>query len=513
MTDRSEYLTNRKAYYARLLGDTTQSLQSLRAVSVKYTRDYLPFFEGLAKLYKTGPNRKRSTETVNSVKRTIALIDSVVGGGGLTSRDTQTLYELLQSVEDNRQYFIQQAKQNQALGARIEKVSEESGVGIEDLGVTPGIVRKAVRTDVQQARVQSLSGLGRQFSRTRALGGKVLGGVGAAVAGPFQPLLRAGLGVGRDALGVVGSLSKMLQERRRTQFASALRPVAAGADIPLLERIQSARGTGPDLAGFQGVRQRKVSVEEQTRPLQKFFDKGAYRAKWTKDLLETMQGVSREAKKDRGGGITDDLVKKIVAAATVAKGASVLGQEIGKTSAAVVGTSSARKEEHRLTESAIGSLSKRWATETDPARKDKLQQDMVRLIAQKREEGLGWSGAFDVLLGSQARVGQAEPKGSSRMKDFQETEVPDIVAKTLQLMRENQSQSSGMASQDKTAKESLAELNKLNSRMEELVAQFKEFQTQKNRYDSAPSPGVGDPFDSGDTLLRNHADGNLSTGE
>jgi len=297
--DENLYNRDRQRYYQEKFGVLRNNLQSLRALQIKYSRDYLPFYEALSSAYKVGPNKKAATEGVRKVNKIIVLLTNVIQGGTITAQDVSALYTLVDELEENRQYFLDQASKVQALQTKLEKISEETGVSLEDLGVSPEVARKAVRRDVRAGRAQTISVLRRQFPQTRAGVSRVLGGLGAAVAGPFTPLLRMGLGAGRDIFEFTGAVSRMLREARQRQFAAQFQPVAAGFPVEGLEQVLAARGLPPAVSAFRGVQQRRISLDEQTRPLYHFFEKGAYRAKWTKELLQSMQ---KAAKKERSLG-------------------------------------------------------------------------------------------------------------------------------------------------------------------------------------------------------------------
>lgn len=510
---------NRSNPFYEVVNQTRASLQSLQAMRTKFERDYLPFYDALSSTYKTGPNKKAADQAARKVERVTVLLDEMIRGGSVTAQDTSALYTLVDDLEESRQYFIEQAATTHALQARIEKITEETGISLEDLGVTPELARKAVRRDVQAGRSSVLQTIRGQFPRTRGAASNVLGGVGAAVAGPFTPFLRMGVGAGRDILGAVSAVGRMLREARQAQFAAQLRPVAAGASVEDLEQMAAAREQGPSVSAFRGVRSRTVSVEDQTRPLQHFFEKGAYRAKWTKELLEGM----REVAKGRGGasagfaGLSEkfqDLslaiapfIGKAGLYAGLAVGVGLSIKKFGELDVAIGDFLSAQKKRQRA------------ADELARVTEDKLNV-IKQMGIDEYSRRVGKSPtqvAMDVAFQEQRAIleRRAARPWYQKTADFwlgrKGPEIQPFYERTAQI--ERMYRSTSQPSQVKNGPLELAPLQipgllDLDATMKELVQQM-----QKERFGGVPSAGMGNPYDSANTMLGSHADGDITLGD
>jgi len=509
--DKSEYFTNRAEYYRRKLGGLRSNMQNLRAVRKKMFRDYLPFYKGLASTYKVGSNKKAADEAVRMVDHAVVLLDEILQGDRITSQDAEMLYGLVDALEEKRQYFIDQAVNVQAVNTRLERLTEEMGVSVEDLGVTPELARQAVRRDAGESRAQGLSKLLRgQFSRTRGVGAQVLGGVGTALAGPFTPLFRMGLGAGRDIAGFAGSLLKKAQESKQAEFVKQFRPVAAEKWVGDLE------GRGPAVSAFRGAKEHSLTVDAQVHSLYRFFDKDAYRAKWTKDLL----GVMRKEKKIGGlGDGIEGLAKKFTTLG------SALGPFIGKAGlyallAAGVGLSIKKFVE---LDSAIGKFlsaqEKRQKAADELGRVTDQKLDKIKEMGiQEFAFAVGKSPrhvAVDVASAEQQQLLEswASRPWYRKSLDFWSGKKPpkiqpfyQRVAEIEKLTRPGSQES--QSTMPPFSAPTIPGLNDLDATIKQLIEQL-----QKEKFDSTPTPAIGNPYDSADTLLGPHADGNLTLGD
>ena len=512
--DKSEYFTNRAEYYRRKLGGLRSNMQNLRAVRKKMFRDYLPFYKGLASTYKVGSNKKAADEAVRMVDHAVVLLDEILQGDRITSQDAEMLYGLVDALEEKRQYFIDQAVNVQAVNTRLERLTEEMGVSVEDLGVTPELARQAVRRDAGESRAQGLSKLLRgQFSRTRGVGAQVLGGVGTALAGPFTPLFRMGLGAGRDIAGFAGSLLKKAQESKQAEFVKQFRPVAAEISVEDLAREQQ-----PAVSAFRGAKEHKLTVEEQVQSLHRFFDKEAYRAKWTKDLLGAMRDLTQGRKagglsgvagltdtfKDLGLAITPFIGKAgLYAGLAVGVGVSIkkfteLDSAIGKFLSAQGKRQKAADELGRVTDQKLDKIKEMGIQEFAFAVGKSPRHVAVDVASAEQQQLLeSWASRPWYRKSLDFWSGKKPPK----IQPFYQR-VAEIEKLTRPGSQESQSTMPPFSAP------TIPGLNDLDATIKQLIEQL-----QKEKFDSTPTPAIGNPYDSADTLLGPHADGNLTLGD
>lgn len=520
--DRSEYFTNRSEYYRKRLGELTNNLQNLRVVYTKISRDYVPFYKGLSSLYKAGPNKKAADEALRTVERTLALLGEIIRGDSITSQDTSTLYSLIGDIEKSRRYFIEQAATTQALQDRIEKVTAETGVSLDDLSVTLGLVEKAVSRDVRSGYGHALTSAGRLFPKTRETISRVVGGVGAAVAGPFTPFLHMGMEVGRDILGATSSVGRMIQEIRQSRFAAQLRPISRDISESDLNRLAASREQPPAVSAFYGTRDRQVSIEEQTQPLYHFFEKGAYKAKWTKELLQSMREATK-GKKDinllDSGGLVEQFKNMSLAImpfigkaglyAGLAAGLGLSIRKFGELNISIGDFVDAQKNRQksadelaRVTKDKLKVL-KEMGTE-EYARRAGLSVGQVAVgiaIQEERAAMEKWAARpWWQKMGERAGILE---KTQPKLQPFYER-VEEI--KGLGPARGPESTQQTIPAEMMPPQ--IPGLIDLDATIKELIQEMR-----KDKVGTIPSAGLGNPYDSGNPLLGFHADGDLTLGE
>lgn len=268
--------------------------QTLEALHTKLSRDYLGLFRSLQKLYQKGKQRKALDSTVKELNQTVALLNNILRKGSISKEDAETLTTGINKINEDKDYFLQQAQGVQAFRERLDQVSEATGVSLEDLNITEEIVRRGVRQARKKPLRKAVSALRGAMPETRGVIGGLARGAGVAALGPFAPLAGMGIGALRDVLGLgrrVGGLAVgAVRERRQARLGRMLRPAAYRAAPEELEYMAARRGVAPGLSAFRGLGRQPVSRrrsrEEAVAPLTYFFNKKAYRAKWTRDVLK-----------------------------------------------------------------------------------------------------------------------------------------------------------------------------------------------------------------------------------
>jgi hypothetical protein len=117
--------------------------------------------------------------------------------------------------------------------------------------------------------------------------------------------------------------------------------------------------------------------------------------------------------------------------------------------------------------------------------------------------------AMDIVW-RQRRAAEEQWRGRSiqqKAADFWTGKKPPEILPFYEQVRQTPAQRAGTLPPE-LAPPGIPGITDLTEELHKLLEQM-----QRNQTDNLPSPGVGDPFDSGDSLLRTHADGNLTTGE
>jgi len=297
------------------------NMQILRALRTKLYRDYLTFFRSLLELYGKSKQRREINEAISKIKRSVAFLDSVLIEGELKKGDAEDLAAQLGELNELRDQFLEQVKNVRALSRRVEEVRRETGISLEDLSITKEVVKKGIqqaRRPIEKPSV--LERLQEVAPRTYRAGARLLKGAGVAAFGPFAPLVDLVFPLATEMFKLPLAAGRALRRRREERFWRSLRPVTGRATLGELEQIQVERRMRPGVLegressffapgiGPSIPRPIKRSREEQVAPLMYFFDKKAYRAKWTKELLSRFK---RFEKKERGMGIMSSLLSSV----------------------------------------------------------------------------------------------------------------------------------------------------------------------------------------------------------
>lgn len=302
----------RRYYYENVFGVDQYSMKVLRALHTKYTRDYLSFFKSLSSLYGPSPQKREIEDAIVLVQKVRATIESVLQNQTIDQDDARVLYEMTGQIEQKKQDLMDQASQVKALQDRLDKIQRETGLSPKALNITRQIVRRGVK---QAARSQSeglMDFLSREAPGTLELGRKLARGAAATLAGPFAPILGTGYEVLRGAAGVAGGIRKKIQNRQERKFASKLKSYTPAGN---LEDIVRARGMGTGLSGITGTVAREIKHPERIDAgighgrremgLMEFWSRGAYKAKYTKELLGVLKSLG--GKKGRIGELKNSL--------------------------------------------------------------------------------------------------------------------------------------------------------------------------------------------------------------
>lgn len=285
----------------------------LSALSAKLSRDYMGFFGTLVKTYSRGEQKKKLDSTVTLVKKSIMLLDNMISMNQVSKKDVQNLIIYIEEINQSRDEFLYQAEQNKSLEAKMQKVSEGTGILPEDLNVTKQIVQKGASAVQKRTKEGVIPFIKRAMPGTLALGGELGKGLATALLGPFVP-----------AAGMLGTLAKGawgvgsgIRERRRLgqeeKLSRQLAPMSGALQTSTFKQLARGRAEHPLASSFTGVSQRRPtsrrqSKEEMVLPLTYFFDKKAHKTKWTKELLNRFKSLEKKLGQSRaGGGLLDML--------------------------------------------------------------------------------------------------------------------------------------------------------------------------------------------------------------
>ena len=494
------------------------SMQSMKVLNKKFGRDYLKFFTELSSLYIAGKNKKEIDKTIRLIEKVQGLLNDVIEEGAISVPDSELLYNLVQQIEEQKKYFLEEVENVQALQEKVSKVEEGTGVSLEDLNVTREVAREGVRQARRREKESTTSFLKRTAPTAYGMGASAVQALGVSTLGPFYGAAKAGLGLLKDAGGVRKSLSEKKESALEESLKTSLRP--GGGMSPDFEGAQTARTQPPPVSDFRGTATKTVSLEKQTEPLREFFDKGAYKAQWTRELLNASKEKSKGAD---GGGLLGGLGLGGLTASFKGLGAGLLPLigKAGLLAALAVGVGLSIKQFINLG-GAVSEFSKAKKAQAEAARG--LKQAAGQKLDAIKEMGLAEYAkktgktekqvAMDVaymeqqseLTASAAqpwykKTGQAlgiidRPKISSvqeRTKEIQEMSAPRLKP--------------GVVPEQPIPFEA-GQIQTLTETMKNLTDKIGQTQSE-----GIPGPRQGNRFDSGDTLIQNHANGDLTLRE
>lgn len=505
---------------------TTSNMQSLLALQKKYERDYLLFFQELSKMYQQGETKKQIDEALQNVDKIITLLKDIISYGSVSVKDSEKIYTLVDKLEEKKIYFLDQIPRIKALQEKVQKIEQKTGISLDDLNVTSDIAKESVAIS-RKGEVSQKSKLSRltNLPTVRNLASEAGKFAGVTAAGPFYNIAKDIFGFGKDvysaAKGYQQDRIAKRDQQREEDLMGSLRTSSSGENINRfdLEGLKSARNRPPVLSGFEGMSNRKPDLQQQVAPLKEFFDKDAYKTKWTKELLE-----NSKAAKDQKMGFFDDLKSGfeglhsgilpligkagVFAGLAVATGFAVnrlytLGGkikeyfEVADNVKREIAKQQQKQEEFKnKLDVALGAkLQESVMSGDENLRADTIQQiksvETERAQKEASETGLiaDWKSGFSSLFGR--KKSQIVPEQS-----------PSVIQKSEKMPAGKPQQSPSV----NVNLSEIPEMKEMNKNIDALTKQLKE--------SNQPVPAIipRNPFDAGDTLLNDYSKGKLSIG-
>jgi hypothetical protein len=282
---------HRKYFLENIFGADVADMQTFRALRTKLSKDYLGFFNGLDKSYERGEHKKMAQKSVEITLATISVLDTMINSGIINAETVGITADNVDNLNASRDFFVAQAEQVKALKARMDKIEAETGISAQGLNIAREMVTTGAKRERKRQREGVASFLGRTAPRTAALGGELARATGVAALGPAFPLAQVAGGALADIFGVGKGLVQKFGERREKKLGARLRPLAHDLPGATVRGVAQARGLGAVLPKVEQQR-RKTGAATLTD----FFNKGAYKAKWTKNLLKEMKQANKRRK-------------------------------------------------------------------------------------------------------------------------------------------------------------------------------------------------------------------------
>jgi len=506
---------HRKYFLENIYGADIADMKTFRALKTKLDKDYLLFFEGLDRSYQRGEFKKLAKESIAIVHATTALLDHMIDTGSITDESVGAVATNIGNLNASRDFFVGKSEEVKALKGRMEQVEAETGVSPAALSVSEEVVTTGAKREKKKLKEGVVPFLGRTLPRTVSLGKELATSVAAAL-GPVYPLAQMAGGAAADIFSLGRGISQKLGERKEQKMATSLQPLAHGLPASALQGLGQARGMGPILPRV--VEQRKKTGQAT---LMEFFNKGAFRAKWTKELLKNMKKTGS----GKGFGLGGLASKFMGLGAALLPLLGTTGLIAGLGLVSVGATDRLSKLGSKLSELGEVTANVRRSLQKQAELQRKFNDKINAIILAKKKsfEKTGKEAATVTATlkdKMQMRADLLKAAPSTIRNPFIDSTTgvdkkvfilppPGEVTKIEQGRRDrNRELSTSPTSPGSPRGEDTAgQINKLSSAIEALIKKLgKDGQVQA----TIKERSIGDPFDSSDVLLNKYVEADLS---
>ena len=335
-----------------------ESIKSLRLIQRKYTHDYLEFFKKVDDTFAgmpMTPERKQVNRVIEAIQEAVYIVDKLLATTSVpeSKEQVQTLADLMENIDKAFIFFSNPDNLSAPTQKRIQEVEKKSGISVQDIAKA----NKAIKGRVEEAGKVTPSIFGRAGS-VLASGVKPLGDMAhkALASGAFGPIGTAAATIGGLAGKGVKGVSDFMQRRKEKKlnlerqafsqsallqgeatpegFSEMFKGLRKSGVGSLGEDLKKGGGTKYSGDAFEGLgasggeavfgtaKTRKsatMQIAGMQQALFSFFNVDAYRARWTKELLEV---IKEGGGKGGRGGIPKDSIGKVL-------GVAGLGAAIG----------------------------------------------------------------------------------------------------------------------------------------------------------------------------------------
>lgn len=267
------------------------SASAVRGMQERLSSDYLLFFSLLRDSYEHGsPMHRHAENAIQRVQQSLRLTGRLLGAGGteITPVEVENLESELRSLNQIRDHLSEQMAKDRQLAAQLYAIERQTGVSTGTLQMSADTARRAVDSKKEQQERSRLgavkftavaSAIGHTTIRTMApFLGPYAGPVGAAAAA-VSPILGWGVRGGFQIGGAIKrKIGGMFGEREDESDYPSRAGGVSGASVMSLSQLRQ-----PSL-GFGHI------AIDISRGLYDFFDKKAFDARWTKQLLKSTKG-------------------------------------------------------------------------------------------------------------------------------------------------------------------------------------------------------------------------------
>ena len=277
-------------------GIGNKSWATLRAIRNKLVVQYRPFIARLHLRFSKGPMGDVLDELDELVHSVLNVLHEVLDSGRASKDDQREILNSIGRIEHLLNILSKQEKQDTSFAQGLQEEEQGLGITLRDLTITRGFAAKGLRNARQTAGGRAI---GRAQGVAKQGYSDILSAV-SSVAGPFAPAANLAL---RGTSKVLGAGAQALFGERKSR--------------------RGPRGSyRSDLSGNQNVGESQDFVQA----MRTFYDTDAYKARWTRELLDTLKGVISPTGAEKKGilGTIGDTLKEIGILGLAVKGAGAL---------------------------------------------------------------------------------------------------------------------------------------------------------------------------------------------
>ena len=289
---------------------TPQKIVLLQTVQKKYEKDYKRYILALEKSFQTkeGLISPIYNELQITISDVIQEIDNANLGinkiitGKASVQDVETTFKSIKIIENIFPYLGRLAAEDTNLKTKLENIQAITGLSLEGLGTTGTAIRKQFEgLKTPKTIEERFAGIKTRHPELYGLGKEMLGGIIEA----FGPYGTAAKWMGTTITRYLKRRKEARLEREAGTLAQQLLPAelttperAAGLKEALIGGIPTPRAVRPE----ELIRKKTgPEVTAGSQSLYQFFNEGAYRAKWTKEILGLFGGGLAKPTGKKGG--------------------------------------------------------------------------------------------------------------------------------------------------------------------------------------------------------------------
>lgn len=225
------------------------TVETFRRVQKKYSSDYVPFLDKMSAA--VGKNMVRPVSQLKQVIQGLVQDIGLLLSGKLTADGSAGLAGRIREgqtqVDKGMRFVREHLQRSYKLRKAVEQAEADTGVTFEELRSSQELIGSRMG-EIQPKRAGFLATVEKAVPSAYGVGKDLAGGLTSAMLGPFGGMARV---VGESGLSLYKYVRDQQVKKREARFATGLTPMAKdyGATGPL-ESLYGKMGTGEDLLGF-----------------------------------------------------------------------------------------------------------------------------------------------------------------------------------------------------------------------------------------------------------------------